>query len=135
MNTVTASPSDSLNKRMPSCVRCSDRKVKCDRQRPCSACVKHGDECAYRPPQSRKRLKHGKVDTPSARLARLEAVLRMQGIDQPDALSAILGTEQTQPALSETQSLTPVSISSEQQRSLTKTQIVQGPGRSSFVDK
>ncbi|PYH88339.1 fungal-specific transcription factor domain protein [Aspergillus ellipticus CBS 707.79] len=42
----------------PSCVVCQRRKVKCDRQDPCSACTRNGAECIYRahlPPRRRKR--------------------------------------------------------------------------------
>ncbi|KAE8379202.1 fungal-specific transcription factor domain-containing protein [Aspergillus bertholletiae] len=42
----------------PSCVVCARRKVRCDRNDPCSACTKHGVECIFPthlPPRRRKR--------------------------------------------------------------------------------
>ncbi|RAL12218.1 transcription factor domain protein [Aspergillus homomorphus CBS 101889] len=45
-------------RKTPSCVVCNRRKVKCDRQDPCSACTRNGVECIYRahfPPRRRKR--------------------------------------------------------------------------------
>jgi hypothetical protein len=48
-----------------SCVSCQQRKVKCDGQRPCSACSKYGKECVSKtgPQASRRRLSA----TPSSR--------------------------------------------------------------------
>ncbi|OGM39670.1 fungal specific transcription factor domain protein [Aspergillus bombycis] len=42
----------------PSCVVCARRKVRCDRNDPCSACIKRGVECVFPthiPPRRRKR--------------------------------------------------------------------------------
>ncbi|KAE8390930.1 fungal-specific transcription factor domain-containing protein [Aspergillus alliaceus] len=44
--------------KVPSCVVCARRKVKCDRTHPCSSCARHEVECIYlphNPPQRRKR--------------------------------------------------------------------------------
>lgn len=40
-----------------SCVVCHKRKVKCDRQDPCSNCEKASVECIYRPPPPPRRRK------------------------------------------------------------------------------
>lgn len=123
-----------------SCVRCSDRKVKCDRQKPCSACVKHNVQCVFRPLQPpRKRHKRVKDDIFSDRL---KAFLQEQGID-PNGLPDISEPEQRRkPSRSEgavpengLQLPTPASITSELERSTTKTQLLYGQGRSKFVDK
>jgi hypothetical protein len=126
-----------------SCVRCSDRKVKCDRQKPCSACVKHNVQCVFRPLQPpQKRHKRVKDDIFSDRLKRYEALLQEQGID-PNGLPDISESEQRRkPGRSEVavpenglQLPTPASITSELERSTTKTQLLHGQGRSKFVDK
>lgn len=126
-----------------SCVRCSDRKVKCDRQKPCSACVKHNFQCVFRPLQPpRKRHKRVKDDIFNDRLKHYEALLQEQGID-PNGLPDISEPEQRRkPSRSEVavpenglQLPTPASITSELERSTTKTQLLHGQGRSKFVDK
>jgi hypothetical protein len=126
-----------------SCVRCSDRKVKCNRQKPCSACVKHNVQCVFRPLQPpRKRHKRVKDDILNDRLKRYEALLQEQGID-PNGLPDISEPEQRRkPSRSKVaapekglQVPTPASITSEPERSITKTQLLHGQGRSKFVDK
>ena len=126
-----------------SCIRCSDRKVKCDRQKPCSACVKHNVQCVFCPLQPpRKRHKRIKGDILNDRLKRYEALLREQGID-PNELPDISEPERRpKPNHSEVavpenglQPPTPASITSEPELSITKTQLLHGQGRSKFVDK
>ena len=65
-----------------SCVRCFTRRVKCDRQQPCSACANHNAECVFRvpaPPRSRK--KRTQEDALLQRLKRCETLLQQSGID------------------------------------------------------
>ncbi|PYI19425.1 hypothetical protein BO99DRAFT_432550 [Aspergillus violaceofuscus CBS 115571] len=53
----------------PSCVVCNRRKVRCDRQDPCSACAKNGIECVYRahaPPRRRKRRPSDEAHRPDS---------------------------------------------------------------------
>ncbi|PYH47846.1 Zn(II)2Cys6 transcription factor [Aspergillus saccharolyticus JOP 1030-1] len=67
--THTKSPGGG-NSKTPSCVVCNRRKVKCDRQNPCSACTKNGVECIYRahlPPRRRKRQRSDAVRSPAHR--------------------------------------------------------------------
>lgn len=64
------------------CIRCAERKVKCDRQRPCSACTKHNVECIFnttKPP--RKKYKRVKVQALADRLSQYENLLREYGVD------------------------------------------------------
>ena len=65
------------------CVRCSDRKVKCDRQDPCNACVRHNAPCIFRQPKPPRRRRAAFKDEPADVLKRYEALLRANGID-PD---------------------------------------------------
>ena len=125
-----------------SCVRCSNRKVKCDRQNPCTACVKHNAQCIFRPHQpSQKRSKRFEHDTRNDRLKRYEALLTEAGIDlertsenHPAKQHHTPGSVGGGVAGTLTQLPTPASTTSED-RSLTKTQIVHGEGRQKFVDK
>ena len=140
----TMSPTSSLPSRPTySCIRCSDRKVKCDRQTPCLGCVKHNVQCVYRPPpQPRTRHRRAKDHALNERLKRYEALLQQRGID-PNGLPEVPDPEQprqrsgSEAAGSETgaQLPTPSSVASDLERYIVKTQVVQGQGRSKFVDK
>jgi Fungal Zn(2)-Cys(6) binuclear cluster domain len=78
------------------CVTCVQRKVKCDKLRPCTACSKSQLQCKYRstpPPQRRKR----KLETPNhtllERLRAHEATLQRAGLpfDAFDSFDAANG--------------------------------------------
>lgn len=43
--------------RVFSCTRCFDRKVKCDRQTPCSNCLRSSSDCVFRVPPAPRRKK------------------------------------------------------------------------------
>lgn len=63
------------------CIRCFERKVKCDKLNPCSNCTRSKAECVFRvPPPARRRKKQ----TPEAqlleRLKKYEELLRSNGI-------------------------------------------------------
>ncbi|OCT48296.1 putative C6 transcription factor [Cladophialophora carrionii] len=65
-----------------SCIRCFERKVKCDKQSPCSNCVKSKIECIFRvPPAPRRRRKRTQEDLLLARLRKCEDLLKSRGID------------------------------------------------------
>ncbi|RDW67549.1 hypothetical protein BP6252_08945 [Coleophoma cylindrospora] len=123
------------------CVRCAERKVKCDRQRPCSACVNHKVECIFQPPRtpqrSRRRIKDQIL---TDRLRYYETLLRDQGIN-PKKLSDTRGSDaQRRPnetvavAPKESHASTPSAVESEASESVSKTQVIQGQGRAMFVD-
>lgn len=64
-----------------SCILCQQRKVKCDRQKPCSNCIKARAECipsAPLQPRRRKR-KLTEIDL-AARLRKYEHLLRTHGV-------------------------------------------------------
>jgi hypothetical protein len=68
-----------------SCVRCAERKVKCDREKPCSACTKHNIDCVFnttKPP--RKKHKRIKVQVLVDRLNQYESLLEKHGIDRDE---------------------------------------------------
>lgn len=83
MEAVPASRSGGrLNRPVYSCIRCSERKVKCDRQNPCGACTKHNVKCEFRPLTPRKPGKRAKDERAlRERLKRYEQLLKEQGID------------------------------------------------------
>ncbi|KAJ9614406.1 hypothetical protein H2200_002542 [Cladophialophora chaetospira] len=65
-----------------SCIRCFERKVKCDKQIPCSNCAKSKVECIFRtPPAPRRRKKRTQEDLLLARLKKCEELLKSNGID------------------------------------------------------
>ncbi|KAG9239957.1 fungal-specific transcription factor domain-containing protein [Calycina marina] len=68
-----------------SCILCQQRKVKCDRQKPCSNCVKARVDCIPSVPTAprRRRRKFSEQDTAS-RLKRCEQLLKKHGIRYDD---------------------------------------------------
>jgi len=66
------------------CLRCAERKVKCDRQTPCNSCVRHDVECVYRPPKKPGRRKRAVIDEQILeRLRSYETLLLVNGIQVP----------------------------------------------------
>ncbi|EFR05469.1 fungal specific transcription factor domain-containing protein [Nannizzia gypsea CBS 118893] len=64
------------------CVLCQQRKVKCDRQSPCSGCRRYEINCIYRPPPAPKRRKRrSPEETLLARLRKYEELLVGLGVD------------------------------------------------------
>lgn len=68
-----------------SCVLCQQRKVKCDRQKPCSNCIKARAECVASAPTvpRRRRRKFSEQDL-AARLRRYEHLLKKNGVKIED---------------------------------------------------
>ncbi|KAM0810427.1 putative Fungal-specific transcription factor domain-containing protein [Seiridium cardinale] len=65
-----------------SCVLCQQRKVRCDKNKPCSNCVKAGVECRVIPPQPpRRRKKRISERDLVARLRKYEALLVQHGVE------------------------------------------------------
>ena len=126
-----------------SCIRCSDRKVRCDRQNPCSTCVKHNVQCLFRrlpsPRRKQKRVKDGNLKD---KLKRYEALLQKQGVD-PDGLPNTSEAGQHRPISGSQDPMTedalqvptPASTATEVERSITTSQLLRDQGRSKFVDK
>jgi hypothetical protein len=66
-----------------SCIRCFERKVKCDKVKPiCTNCVKSKAECIFRtPPPPRRKKKRVQEEVLLARLRHCEELLRSKGVD------------------------------------------------------
>ncbi|KAI8632125.1 hypothetical protein F5Y19DRAFT_493036 [Xylariaceae sp. FL1651] len=65
-----------------SCVLCQQRKVRCDKKKPCSNCVKAGVECRIVPPQPpRRRKKRIPERDLVERLRKYETLLSQNGIE------------------------------------------------------
>jgi Fungal Zn(2)-Cys(6) binuclear cluster domain len=134
-----------------SCIRCAARKVKCDRQNPCNACLKHGADCVFQPsPATEKPSKRVKRQVLANRIRHYEGLLHAHGID-PSKLSDTSDKEasskiaQTNPmTLTESMVHTMPITSKKPQSSSTEfmpsrdadvTQVVHRQGRSAFVEK
>ena len=64
-----------------SCLLCQQRKVKCDRQKPCSNCLKARTECIVSTPaQPRRRRRNPTESDLVVRLKRYEQLLKSNGI-------------------------------------------------------
>lgn len=78
------SSSELSGPRSRSCVQCRSRKIKCDRQIPCSSCVRSGSQCSYpaglgRAPKRPRRAVDSRV---LDRLTRLEVMMKQMGSDR-----------------------------------------------------
>ena len=136
-----ASPSLSVPGRPTyACIRCAERKVKCDRQRPCGTCVKHEVDCVFKPPRPPQK-RHKRTQILTNRLKQYEILLQEQGIDPnklpetPNSEPPSTSNHATAAAPKELQVQTPSSIESEYSRSINKSQVIHGQGRSKFLDK
>lgn len=122
-----------------SCIRCSDRKVKCDRQSPCSACVKHSVDCVYNHNPlhpARKRHRRAQDYALNDRLKHYEALFQELGIDPLlHGISNPLADAVPVPQAPQLQIASSPSIESESHQYIMKTQIVHGQERSKFDDK
>lgn len=158
--TTAHRPGGRLIRPVYSCIRCSDRKVKCDRQNPCGSCTKHDVKCEFRPLNARKPTKRARDDNPlRERMKKYEQLLKEQGID-PNVLptpESLPRDEETPDPASRTENSTsrtpeqepqmidsrlneaavdlrtPDSVGSEMVR-ITKTQLLQQGGLARFVD-
>ncbi|RFU31907.1 hypothetical protein B7463_g4408, partial [Scytalidium lignicola] len=64
-----------------SCILCQQRKVRCDRAKPCSNCIKAKAECIHRAPiPPRRRKKKSSEANLVARLKKAEELLRKHGV-------------------------------------------------------
>ena len=135
------------------CVRCAERKVKCDRQDPCHSCVKHNAQCIFRAPKPSRRRKVVKDALLDERLKRYEAVLVEKGIDpsqvtvdlpSPSASAVYYGEtkeDSSQVKLPDTgqetawQLPTPASTTSGQHSTTFEPKLHQGQKGRCFVDK
>ncbi|EXJ56356.1 uncharacterized protein A1O5_12623 [Cladophialophora psammophila CBS 110553] len=85
MNLPDVSPGPTPTKRSSAaCVHCSDRKVRCDKVRPCSTCVRHGVPCIFPPPKPRvprKRRKCVHIEEFEKLLKRYEAIHRDKSVE------------------------------------------------------
>lgn len=65
-----------------SCILCQSRKVRCDKSKPCSNCIKAGVECRVIPPQPPRRRKKRVAERDLVeRLRKYEALLTQNGIE------------------------------------------------------
>lgn len=141
MNSPASSSSMSSTKPTFACIRCTERKVKCDKEDPCNACVRHNVQCIFRPPKlPRRRRKIVKDALVDERLKRYEALLREKGID-PNQVNGTSEAEyhrdSSRSEVPETvwQLPTPPSTVSGPQATIFKPQLLRGQRGTEYVDK
>ena len=122
-----------------SCIRCFERKVKCNKQWPCDPCRKHGAECVFRPPKRRKRRAE-KGESAEERLKRYEALLQEKGIDPSQVSGASEAAQHDESSRSEEhytvwQLPTPALSISGPQTTMFKPQLLHGQKGTKLVDK
>ncbi|KAL4972411.1 fungal-specific transcription factor domain-containing protein [Aspergillus desertorum] len=76
-----------MDPRLRSCTLCRQRKVKCDRQQPCSNCTRADTQCVFPPGLGRapKRPRKAVEARLLAQLSRLEAVVKRMEQQSPDS--------------------------------------------------
>ncbi|KAI8633354.1 hypothetical protein F5Y19DRAFT_490533 [Xylariaceae sp. FL1651] len=141
MATIMPGSSDTPSKPTYSCIRCADRKVKCDRKTPCSACVRHSVDCVFNPSQPpRNRHKRLNAQILTDRLRYYEAILREKGIDPsnlqntPDSDLHRQSRHAAAVVSNEPQVHISPSFELNSRRSINKTQVIEGPGHFKFID-
>ncbi|KAI1374242.1 fungal-specific transcription factor domain-containing protein [Hypoxylon crocopeplum] len=133
MATTSPCPSN-ISRPTHSCIRCAERKVKCDRNIPCNACVRHNVDCVYnplQPPRNRRKRLNTKILTD--RLKQCEALLREKGID-PNKLQHTPDSQAVEVVPNELQMHIPQSTESGSRPSVNKAQVIQSPGRFKLID-
>ena len=79
MDTATAPASSSKPLAAHSCQRCAARKIKCDKQQPCGACVKSNAECEHRLlPRPKRRKRQDRNEVLVRRLEQYERLLHQK---------------------------------------------------------
>lgn len=109
------------------CVVCTKRKVRCDRTRPCSTCIKGRVECIYQEPPRRKR-KRNPVEDLQERLDRYEKLLVSHGI-KPDDSPAVDANTPTHAA-----STLPSPKDAQPGVGKSTGKLIRGPGKTRYVD-
>lgn len=94
--TSQASPAATPFAHIRSCELCRQRKVKCDRQHPCSHCAKAGQNCSYpagpgRAPKRSRRAENAQLMDKLSRLEHIIKRLASEGRDDSDADAAAGG--------------------------------------------
>lgn len=123
------------------CVSCFERKVKCDKRNPCTACIRHRVQCVFRPTKpTRKKRRTAEQALLNERLKRYEALLQDKGINpntESDKIEAEDHDKTDQPEAAETvwQLPTPAPSLSGPQETIFKPKLVQGHSDSKFIDK
>ncbi|KAK5197915.1 hypothetical protein LTR92_002160 [Exophiala xenobiotica] len=124
------------------CVRCAERKVKCDRRQPCEACMRHNADCIFRPlPPRKKRKKLTKEEILLGRIKLYESLLEDNGVDpralagSPVARAPLQNEDHVNTSTSETPQLpTPDSTVFSPAGAISKPRLLHGQGRYHFLD-
>ncbi|KAH7120542.1 fungal-specific transcription factor domain-containing protein [Dactylonectria macrodidyma] len=95
MATLEPDKSHDHPQRLPVCSLCQRRKVKCDRNYPCSNCVKFAAPCTPCPPPAPRRRRKPRMEL-QARLERCEELLRDFAPADPSAIPLSDSEEQSQ---------------------------------------
>ena len=142
MDDSTTKSASSKPAKVFSCLRCYNRRVKCDRQQPCGGCIKSNAECVFRerpPPRRRKqRTQEGAL---LERLKQYETLLNQSGIKPRSTsnngqsgahIDAATPSEHASTEASQYQS--PGSTDAPE-RAYTESKLLTEQDRSKFVDK
>ena len=121
-----------LSSKEHSCLRCAQRKVKCDRNFPCSNCKKSQVECvSVTPAAPRRRKRKLPEEDLLARLKLYEELLKSHGVD----FESYNGPEKTQPSAPDTCGERDKDVKKEASPSLQAGKLIIEHGVPRYVDK
>jgi hypothetical protein len=140
MNSSATSSSVSSEKPIFACIRCSERKVRCDKNQPCQTCVRHNDECYFRPPKPPRRNRKLVTDIlVYEQLKHYESLLRENAIDPNRAINSRKSIDHynshSLDVHQSIQQLPAISTASERQATDSKPQLLHGPTGTTLVAK
>ena len=140
MNPLTSTLGVSPIKPTFACVRCSERKVKCNKQNPCTACVRHNVQCTFRtpkPPQRKRKIPRNELL--DERLKCYEVLLQEKGIDRNQSIDASQAEQHGKSSRSavpqQIWQLPTAATDPEPQETLFKPLLLHGQKGTKFVDK
>lgn len=140
---MASTPGNPSFKSAFACIRCFERKVKCDRKSPCSSCSRHHVQCIFRAPKPSRRRRHlAENELVAERLKRLEALLEERGIE-PNEPSIVADAEVNDDHPTESidtmeavwQMPTPGSTISGPQTTIFKPRLIHNERGTTYVDK
>jgi hypothetical protein len=119
------------------CIRCFERKVKCDKQNPCTSCVRHNVQCISRESRPPRRIrKIVQANIVDEKLKRYEALLREKGIDPNQVPSTSEAGRNRQPEVREQPAQLSATLNpKEPQKTVFMPVLLQGQKGTQLVDK
>src|SRR4051794_23486328 len=132
----TVAPANKIT-RGHSCILCQQRKVKCDRQKPCSNCIKARAECIPSAPTAprRRRRKFSEQDL-ATKLRKYEQLLKKHGVKiEEDDHSDEQNTQGAHPSEPRYENITALILDAQRTRKYERPMVYSDKENSHYVEK